>query len=482
MVLVLSRFRVANHMELDVVRAFRNRPREVEHAAGFLWLEVFADLSDAAVFYLLTRWADLEAFERWHRSPQHRDSHALIPKGLKLDAEWTRVCRLGRIDGATGDLLTDAVADATLLVDRFAKTSPAVHFLVLDRDGIIRSCNPTACDHLAEGRSLTGEQLTEYMPEADAACLRELLSGERHGNRPCLLNFAMPQRSPYTLECWVHLQGAQATLIGLPTFKREQQLQDQLMAINQELAVLSRERAREALDERATREVAEKLNRERNAFLSILSHELRQPIGGALAAMSILRKINPDPALEAPRSVLERQLRQITRLVDDLTDTARVAGGEVELRRATVDLAALLRELSTAWEAEAQQHHQTFTAQLLTAPVWVWGDSDRLQQVFSNLVNNASKYTPAGGAIAVRLAVDRGEAVVEIHDEGEGILPEHLSRIFTLFQRETKTGSGLGVGLAVVRALVEAHRGTVSAASDGVGCGATFTVRLPLLQ
>ena len=102
MTVVLSRFRVANGMDADVRQAFRQRPRAVEQAPGFLWLEVLTDADDPAAFYLLTRWTDRDSYETWHRSPAHRESHALIPKGLKLDPEWTKVYTLDRIDGKIG--------------------------------------------------------------------------------------------------------------------------------------------------------------------------------------------------------------------------------------------------------------------------------------------------------------------------------------------------------------------------------------------
>ena len=123
MIAVVSRFRVANGMEGDVARAFQQRPRGVEAAPGFLWLEVFVDASDPTVFYLVTRWTDEGAYRTWHDSPAHRESHALIPKGLKLDAEWTQLYQLARINGATGSTLTDVVADATLLFAAFAQGS-----------------------------------------------------------------------------------------------------------------------------------------------------------------------------------------------------------------------------------------------------------------------------------------------------------------------------------------------------------------------
>jgi signal transduction histidine kinase/quinol monooxygenase YgiN len=469
-------------MEAEVERAFRERPRAVEDAPGFLWLEVCVDTADPAVFYLITRWTDLDAFERWHGSPDHRKSHELIPRGLKLDATWTQVVRLVRIDGTTGPPLTEAVADATLLLGVYAAGSTEMHLLVLDRDGVIRACNPAACHHLEPGGTLEGKSLLDYMPEPDAARLKGLLAGERRPDSPVQLNFAALNRVPFTLECWIDVQPDRATVLGQPTFRRDQQMQNELMAINQELAVLSRERTRELRDERYERQAAEKLNRERNAFLRILAHELRQPIGSALAAMGVLRKLNPDSALERPRALVERQLLQITRLVDDLADTARLASGEIELRCQALDLTRQLQDIAQAWRAIAEQQHKQFRSELPDTEMLLRGDPDRLQQVFSNVLGNAFKYTPPGATITLATTIEDGTAVIAVADEGEGIAPDRLANIFSLFQRATNTGSGLGVGLAVVKALVMAHDGSVTAASAGLGQGATITIRLPLMR
>jgi two-component system CheB/CheR fusion protein len=294
------------------------------------------------------------------------------------------------------------------------------------------------------------------------------------------LNFAALNRVPFTLECWIDVQPDRATVLSQPTFRRDQQMQNELMAINQELAVLSRERSRELRDERYEREAAEKLNRERNAFLRVLAHELRQPIGSALAAMGVLRKIHPEPALERPRALVERQLQQITRLVDDLADTARLASGDIQLRREALDLTRQLQDIAQAWAAIAEQQHKHFRLELPDTEMLLRGDEDRLQQVFSNVLGNAFKYTPAGAKIRLEARAEGDTAVIAVADDGEGILPERLAHIFDLFQRATNTGSGLGVGLAVVRALVMAHDGTVTAASAGLGQGTTITIRLPL--
>jgi signal transduction histidine kinase len=480
MVVVISRFRVINGMEADVERAFRERPRSVEQAPGFLWLEVCVDSADPASFYLITRWTDLEAFDRWHHSPDHRRSHSLIPRGLKLDPTATQVHRLIRTDGTTGSPLIEAVADATSLFAAYAAASSELHVFVLDRDGVIRTSNPAASTHLERGRLLDGTSLLDYMPDADASRLRELLSRECHADSPVQLNFAARNGVPFTLDCWLEVQTDRATLLGQPTFRRDQQMQNELMAINQELAVLSRERSRELRDERYERQAAEKLNRERNAFLRVLAHELRQPIGSALAAMGVLRKLNPDSSLERPRALVERQLQHITRLVDDLADTARLASGDIELRRQPVDLTRQLQDAAQTWTPVAEQQHKRFVVALPDREMILSGDADRLHQVVSNVIGNAFKYTPPGGSITLSASVEGDRAVIAVADEGEGIVQEQLPHIFDLFQRATTTGSGLGVGLAVVKALVTAHGGTVAAASEGLGRGTVITIRLPV--
>ena len=479
MVVALSRFKVANGLEADVARAFRERPRAVEQTPGFLWLEVFVDGRDGSIFYLVTRWTDLESFETWHGSPAHRESHGLIPKGLKLDPAWTEVLHLLRLDGTTAPPLTEALIDSALLAGSYVAASEDVHAFALTPGGIIRACNAAAAG-IDRDAPLEGRALTEYMPQADAQRLRELLARPHRTQQAVRLNFAGPRTPAFTLECWLDVHADGAVLLGHPPARRDQQLQDELMAINQELAVLSRQRSREVRDERSGREVAERLNRERNAFLMVIAHELRQPISASLAALSVLRRMATDPALERPRSVLERQMLQMTRLVDDLADTARVASGAVELRNQDIDLVQQLRQLATSWEETAKGQGKSFHSELAAQPVFVRGDLDRLQQVFSNLVSNALKYTPEGRQVSVTLRIAGAFAEIAVADEGEGIPADRLPHIFELFQRATTTGSGLGVGLAVVHALVKAHGGTIEAASPGIGRGATFTVRLPL--
>ena len=159
-----------------------------------------------------------------------------------------------------------------------------------------------------------------------------------------------------------------------------------------------------------------------------------------------------------------------------------MASGDIELRREALDLTRQLQDIAQAWGAIAEQQHKQFRVELPDTEILLRGDADRLQQVFSNVLGNAFKYTPPGATITVAATVEGDTGVIAVADEGEGIPPDRLANIFELFQRATNTGSGLGVGLAVVRALVMAHNGTVTAASAGLGQGTTITIRLPLIS
>jgi signal transduction histidine kinase len=240
------------------------------------------------------------------------------------------------------------------------------------------------------------------------------------------------------------------------------------------------ERARHLEREQALRADAEAANRSKDQFLAMLSHELRNPLSAMrMATVLLYRAGSPNDAQQRALDVLERQMRHLTRLVDDLLDAARVGSGKIELARAPVALHALVREVVDALGDHAAHHRLT----LALEPVWVSGDETRLEQIVSNLLTNALRYTPHGGAIAVELARDAGQAVLTVRDDGCGIAPELVPQLFQLFvQAHGGAAGGLGIGLALVRRLAELHGGSVSAASDGPGHGSTFSVRLPAID
>jgi CheY-like chemotaxis protein/two-component sensor histidine kinase len=234
------------------------------------------------------------------------------------------------------------------------------------------------------------------------------------------------------------------------------------------------------------RERAERLaeaDRHRTEFLAVLGHELRNPLAALRSGVEVLRTEGA-PAAEQAAGVLERQLRQLTGLVDDLLDAGRVTRGRLELRRQAVDLAEVVARAVEAARPLAAARGQRREVALPPGPSVLEGDPVRLVQVFTNLLHNAAKYTDPGGHIALSAAWAGGEAVVRVRDNGMGIAPALLPRLFEPFVQGDRSAArsqgGLGIGLALVRRLVELHGGAVEAHSAGVGRGSEFVVRLPL--
>jgi signal transduction histidine kinase len=230
----------------------------------------------------------------------------------------------------------------------------------------------------------------------------------------------------------------------------------------------------------------EEANKRKDEFLAMLSHELRNPLAPIGNAIEIIRRIGGhDAKLMWATDITDRQVRQLTRLVDELLDVARIGQGKIVLRTAPLELTALLTQcLETQRPALATQQ-QTLTQALPPKPVWVQADVARLQQVINNLLSNANKYTPEGGSVHVAVTVEQGSAVISVRDNGIGIEPDLLPRVFDLFEQGTRAldrnQGGLGVGLTLVQRLVKLHDGRVEAHSAGTGQGAEFRVYLPAL-
>ena len=234
------------------------------------------------------------------------------------------------------------------------------------------------------------------------------------------------------------------------------------------------------LDAQSGRDRAEQENQAKDEFMAMLAHELRNPLSAISAAVQVLEATNGQdaPALRA-RSIIGRQVHHLARLVDDLLDVSRVVTGKIALDRRPIDFADLVSRAVAVCGERRQGPHLEINAQ----PVWIEGDLVRLEQIVNNIVGNALKYTPTGGSIRVRVAVEGGDAVLRVEDNGFGITPELLPRVFDLFVQGERTldraQGGLGIGLTLVRRLVELHGGTVTAASAGPDRGSVFTVRLP---
>ena len=221
--------------------------------------------------------------------------------------------------------------------------------------------------------------------------------------------------------------------------------------------------------------------RERDQFLAILGHELRNPLGAILASVQLLEQKEPEKG-PRERKIIRRQTQLLSRLVDDLLDVSRVTSGKIALDRRGVDLRELVGRCVVNCGAAAREAGVAI-AFSANGAVWVTGDAVRLEQIVNNLLTNAVKYTPPGGRVDVRVAREGPDALVRVADTGVGMDAEILPRVFDLFTQAEealdRAHGGLGIGLTLVRSLVELHGGTVRAESPGRGLGSTFTVRVP---
>jgi signal transduction histidine kinase len=226
-------------------------------------------------------------------------------------------------------------------------------------------------------------------------------------------------------------------------------------------------------------------DRRKDEFLAMLGHELRNPLAPIRTTVQVLRRLDSqEPQVQWASDLIERQVAHLTRLVDDLLDVSRITRGKVKLRPQRVDLPRLLAQAVETVQPllDAQEHY--FEATLPTEPVLLDADPDRLIQIVENLLINAVKYTPKGGKIELIVEPAPSAVLISVIDNGIGIAPDMLPQIFDLFAQAEpgldRSQGGLGIGLTLVRRLVELHGGSVEAASPGPGRGSTFTVRLPM--
>ena len=230
------------------------------------------------------------------------------------------------------------------------------------------------------------------------------------------------------------------------------------------------------------REAAENANRAKDEFLAMLGHELRNPLSPIVTALQLMKLQGPEGS-ERAREVIERQVTHLTRLVDDLLDVSRIARGKVELKAGLVEMSEIVAKAIEMSSPLLEQRNHALAVQVPRRGLLVDADITRLSQVVSNLLTNAAKYTPSGGSITIRGEAIEDEVLLHVRDTGIGITPDVLPHIFDLFVQERqaidRAQGGLGIGLTIVRNLVERHGGSVQARSDGQGRGSEFTIRLP---
>ncbi|MBA3598893.1 MAG: PAS domain-containing sensor histidine kinase [Methylibium sp.] len=225
---------------------------------------------------------------------------------------------------------------------------------------------------------------------------------------------------------------------------------------------------------------------QRDIFIATLAHELRNPLMPLSNAAQLIRMMASDDRLRFPLQVIDRQLAQLKRLVDDMMDVTRLDVDRLELHLQPLVLQAALGQAVELCRPGAQDRQLALAALMPPAPIEIEADPMRFEQIIVNLLNNAIKYTPSGGHIWVKCTVEATRAVIRVEDNGNGIAADMLPRIFDLFTQESSAGSaasgGLGIGLALVKSLVALHHGIVEVRSEGPGKGSEFTVRLPLVQ
>jgi len=318
------------------------------------------------------------------------------------------------------------------------------------------------------------------------------------GGTTVLLKKALPADAPLITAAAIGTFGARLAALPANVMLSEVQQQnrelvDALAALQERqeesLALtLTLERANERmaelnarLDEKALR--LEGADRRKDEFLAILSHELRGPLSATGMAAQLLGVPPVTPARAGHLGqIITRQVGHMTRLVEDLLDVSRVSRGLVVLDKIPVDLCSIVRDAIEQVEPLVRSRRHALAVSLPSVPCWMPGDSTRLVQVVANLVGNAARYTPEGGHIAVRLVAEEACMTLTVEDDGIGLGEELLPYLFDLYVQAERSSSrengGLGLGLALVKSLVEAHGGEVSAASGGAGLGSIFTVRL----
>jgi signal transduction histidine kinase len=239
-------------------------------------------------------------------------------------------------------------------------------------------------------------------------------------------------------------------------------------------------------EQRRLQAALEDTHRRKDEFLAMLAHELRNPVAPIANAAELLSRLVQHESQRALVGIVQRQSMHLARLLDDLLDVARITQGRIDLQREVIDVGTCLQlAIETAEPLIRSKGHRLTVTQTL-APIYVSADKARLGQCLANVLVNAAKYTPDGGEICVRSYLDRGEVAIDVSDNGIGIAPEFLPRIFDLFAQAERgldrSQGGLGVGLTVCKQLIEMHGGTLGASSPGWDLGATFTFRLPLAE
>jgi signal transduction histidine kinase len=281
------------------------------------------------------------------------------------------------------------------------------------------------------------------------------------------------------------------TILGIPLLARDRligvleigSISDREFSMDEiEFIQLVGQQVAIAIENSSLYEEAREANRIKDRFLSIASHELRTPLTAILGWTELLKSVDSaDIRAEAMREI-EQSARNQAELIDDMLDASRIREGKLVLRRESINLPSIVAAAVKTMTPPANQRGVTLEAEILTHALPIQGDPGRIRQVVWNLLSNAIKFTPPGKTVRTRVRLDDTIATITVEDEGEGISPEFLPHIFNELEQEEKgkRAGGLGLGLHIVKTIVDMHGGTVEAHSEGAGRGATFVVKLPV--
>jgi signal transduction histidine kinase len=518
----LSRFKVANGTEAAVRQAFLDRPRLVDSMPGFLGLETYTDARDPSLFYLATRWSDVDSFRAWHRSEAHHQSHRGIPRGLRLDASFTELVVMDRIEGPE-PTAEEAVADAAPFLARALADHPGLFLLVANREGRLRLASAAFARSLGvPAAELQRREVWDLLVAGDRDALRSRVeAGTRDAGDPFLLNFVDADQAPFTLACRVDVQPDRFTLLGAPPHKTQEWFQDELVGLANDLAVMTRESRRKSRDlARALADLertqALLVHREKMASLGQMTagvaHEINNPIAfvsnnhatldrdfrDLLAFVGEVRAALPElervaPALHARLAAADREaqldylleavprklatnvegLERVKQIVLDMRTFSRLDEAEFKDSDLASDIASTLRFLGPL----AREHDVGLETAVDSVPP-LHCSPGALNQAVSNVVANAIQASPRGERVLVSLRDEAGEVVIAVEDRGAGIPAEHLSRVFDPFFTTRAAGAGTGLGLSIAHGIVEAHGGRIEIQSEP-GHGTKVSIRVP---
>jgi signal transduction histidine kinase len=369
----------------------------------------------------------------------------------------------------------------------FADSGPEAlkYLLEHDFDLILLDVQMPGMDGFETARLIHQREKTKHIPIIFLTAIYKNESHRSHGYSVGAVDYIFKPFDPAMLRAKVasFIEIGRKRSLLMAEIGKRQRAEAELLRLNQELEQRVRERT--AALEAANRDLQEAA-RAKDQFLAMLAHELRNPLTAVVNVVELLRRGNLKDCqlLEKARDIIDREAHQLARLVDDLLDVARISTGKITLRKAPVELAVAVARAVETSQPLLQAHRHELQIELPAEPIWVEADLTRLTQVLANLLNNAAKYTANGGQIRLSAEREGNSAILRVRDNGIGIPAEMLAKVFDLFIQVDasldRAQGGLGVGLSLVKTLVEMHGGSVRAMSEGIGHGSEFELRWPI--